>query len=133
MTMIDFLEARIAEDESFAMMDKFEVHWTGSDTRQHFLSRVQAESFARRSSKPSTIKLVPRADGPRSAARRILDECEAKRAIIYECYAILCDEWRQTGDDAAGLAITVLRRMIIPYASHPDCDAKWVPTRAPRA
>jgi len=66
-------------------------------------------------------------------SERLLDECEAKRAIVDECTA--ASEWAASPDcDAplsystlAGALLGALRHLATIYADHPDYDEAWRP------
>ena len=125
MTIIEFLLARIAEEEASAreamgsgsgQWASWNRSWDTSPTRD------LAADGARIAALPVSIdEHVCRHD-----PTRILAECEAKRRIIDECtgglkYDVSC------GEGHWGNFENILDILGLPYADHPDYRKEWRP------
>jgi hypothetical protein len=108
-TIVEFLLARIAEDEEAARGSK-------ADNARNPHMKIPASWIT-------------------GVADRVLAECEAKRRIV-ELSATWMDQGeRATGHDHATVMLktqgitaeTVLRTLVLPYADHPDFDEEWRP------
>ncbi len=119
MTIVEFLEARIAEDELAAQAAvEVSADWQAyydyrdvKDVEGHFV--VQADSL-----RPTMEQAAHIA---RQSPARVLRECEAKRAII-------ADYLRRDalGEVAARNAVEdVLRVLTTVYSDHPDYAGSW--------
>ena len=119
MTIVEFLEARIAEDELAAQAAiegtaGWQAHYDYRDVKDlegHFV--VQADSLY------PTIEQA--AHMARQSPARVLRECEAKRAII-------ADYLRRDalGELAGRNAVAdVLRVLVTVYSDHPDYAGRW--------
>jgi hypothetical protein len=119
MTIVEFLEARIAEDEltaqaAFEGSPEWRTHYDYRDVKDsegHFV--IQADS-----AHPTVEQAAHIA---RHSPARVLRECEVKRATIAEFLR------RDALDDLPGRTVVedVLRSFCSVYADHPDYDASW--------
>jgi len=110
MSIVEFLRARLDEDEAIARnalgLLGMETPWHDIETlRQRGLTRADARHVARHSS------------------RRVLREVEAKRRIVDL-------GWHHLGDEDYGWGMEEAKRQILaimalPYADHPDYDPEW--------
>ncbi len=116
MTLVEFLQARIAEDDAHARasystllichLDRCKI--PGSDERATFLHHERWEP------------------------PRVLAECEAKRRIV-EHHAIgvygdeSCSICTEVGTQAQEWPCLTLRLLAMPYADHADYLAEWAP------
>ena len=96
MTLIEFLEARITEDQVRATMRAW--HAEGCDT-------------------------IPDAEGYTypcdcGVPERMSAECEAKRRIVEDCEAVIV--LSDADDNGAQLAPAILAYLALPYVDHPD-------------
>lgn len=123
MTLSEFLEARIAEDEAVA--NRYPDLNSGSD---HWELLVD---FDRDYSEPTAIAIEP---------ARVLAECEAKRrivalhpprwAVVYRdserLLAMAFDQESVKVEAASGPVYDPeVRVLALPYADHPDYDEEW--------
>ena len=111
MTIVEFLLARIAEDERCANNARgllgVETAWHEADVlRQRGLTRADAQHMARWS------------------ARRVLAECQAKRAIIEREVE---EETDYAPPQSLVLGDQILEHLAAVYADHPDHNPKWRP------
>jgi hypothetical protein len=105
MTLVEFLQARIAEDEAPALAQV-------TDPAKHPANDMIGPTF----DEVDNVFFI--------GVGRVLAECEAKRRIIAECeiQRQQCDEL-----ETALFADFVLGAMALPYAAHPDYDETWRP------
>lgn len=106
MTLVEFLTARLDEDEAVARRaDADRVHvdpdlsvdaWVCHDTGTH-------------------VGLSP---------ARVLAEVAAKRRIVEMFSGNLHEKW-DDGFEAEKMVVPILRTLALPYASHEDYDAGW--------
>jgi hypothetical protein len=102
MTLIDFLLARIAEDEAAAPDGSL---WLGGEM-PWLLEEGDPPNF------PITVD-----------PRRVLAECEAKRKI-----AAVCAEMEARSENIVGsYAHEILCLLALPYRDHPDFRDFWLP------
>ncbi|MDJ0405868.1 DUF6221 family protein [Rhodococcus erythropolis] len=105
MTIVEFLEARLAEDERIAKA-------TGEDTTYGFTwPNTQYEV---RSSELIHIR--------RHDPERTLREVAAIRSLV-ELHGALSAQWAPNVD--YGFAYTTLRTLAAIYSSHPDYQQEW--------
>lgn len=111
MTLLGFLEARIAELEVEA---RDALAPLGDGPRRGFYSTVgpHGDDWGL-----YTFHVPP---------ARVLAECEAERRIIDAARAKYEDSL-QGGDDTTSLAEEVLHALALPYSDHPDYDEAWRP------
>jgi hypothetical protein len=122
MTIIEFLEARIAEDEAVAraashqkLAGPFHGNWRHDSLHLSSMEREDAKHIARHD------------------PARVLAECAAKRAIIKQWDDVtLEDGVRDERDDIdeihSGLIIAlrdVIKALAAVYSSHPDYRQEW--------
>lgn len=115
MTIIEFLEARLAEDEAMARA----ATGTVGETWEEDYYRVTGVGPVGYDMDAAAIPHVARHD-----PARVLREVEAKRALILEfvgksCYS--CSSERG-GDDIGDRVAWLLAS---PYSDHPDFDTEW--------
>jgi hypothetical protein len=102
MTLVEFLLARIAEDEEGARR----------------ASAVEGGDFA------IAALPLPLMEGIRPGfPTRVLAECEAKRRIVDLYREVETDR----GNDAMSRLDRVLRALALPYVAHPDYRVEWRP------
>lgn len=119
MTIMDFLEARLAEDEAAATAEvdlvaatygkvpgEFKIHYEWARHTAHVENGARGASFA------------PGAPDP----ARVLREVAAKRSLV-ELYGALSAQWAPNVD--YGFAYTALRTLAAIYSSHPDYQQEW--------
>jgi hypothetical protein len=119
MTIVEFLEARIAEDELTAqaaieVSADWRTHYDYSDVKDadgHFV--IQADSRHPTAEQAAHIA--------RHSPARVLRECEAQRAVIADFLR------REALGDVAGRSIVedVLRVLGAVYCDHPDYNPAW--------
>lgn len=105
--MIEFIQARLAEDEAAALRA---TNWLGpwelENTHHH--TAADADFFSR------------------NTARRVRREVEAKRALLamakgaLHAFGVKDSEWLRWHEPA-------LRHLAVVYADHPDYDEEWRP------
>lgn len=135
MTIVKFLEARIAEDEEAAkaarpgpwVLDEDEWRPEGPKIGDGALM-VPTEGSA-----PCNDE-IPEADSRHIARHdpdRVLRECAAKRAIVDD-YAYACDRGVEDSDYDIGAQTgeaevlgTAVRRLANVYSDHPDFNPSW--------
>ena len=128
-TLVEFLLARIAEDEAVARsVIAARTRPRSGPPKAWWMTgpglSVQdgGASAVARSSAPVSEHIA------RHDPARVLAECEAKRKIV-ELARIWIDSDRTdtyavaSRQELAG----VLHQMVVPYRDHPDCDPKWLP------
>lgn len=98
MNIIEFLEARIAEDEARA----------GSGWSSLGDTRWTTDNYGRDSLTPSAV----------------LAECAAKRAIIAECRPSTLRDL-DAGEDDQPAPLWVARTLAAVYKDHPDYQQEW--------
>ncbi len=126
MTLVDFLLARIAEDEAIA---RCALHLDAVRPcvwqTEHHNSQYHAEPNRCHIAEDSSGHywsvahevFIPNAEHmARHDPARVLLECEAKRRIVQEC-----EPFGRLGDP------DVLMYLALPYADHPDYDDAWRP------
>lgn len=112
MTIVEFLLARIDEDEAPAMLARREEHLMRRDDPQ--LRAERADGYAQ--------VLI--------SSGRVLAECQAKRAIIAEhggrppFHVDPCDAHDV---DMRTIPCDTLRHLAAVYADHPDYRDEWRP------
>lgn len=130
MTLIEFLLARIGEDEAAAFEARTYVrgHWRMNDEMV-----TAGERHVAQVRELTTVEHIARHD-----PARVLAECEAKRRIVERAGAeSLCDEHRRVRDSGCGECIAaeavdiadvlVLLDLAAVYADHPDYRDEWRP------
>lgn len=150
MTLLEFIEARLTEDEATAIaaaealrcgchsLNPDDLHsWTAGDYASgvdlagglHPVVSGTGDWAEDAIPKPVNIHIA------RHDPARVLREVEAKRRIARQCAAMDPDMTFVT-DNALGfgpgdhteLAAQVLALLALPYADHPDYDPSWSPT-----
>jgi len=116
MTITEFLEARIAEDEAALERTSWYPHSThGADA----LGTYRADC-------PDCLGVPSKA--------RVLAECKAKRAIIEQAsivHEVIEGEWgggrtiAEEGWQEGNLGTDLVRTLAAVYADHPDYRAEW--------
>lgn len=119
MTIVEFLEARLTEDELTAQAatdasPEWETHYDYRDVKDlegHFV--VQADSHHPTTTQAAHIAL--------HSPARALRECEAKRAIIADFLR------RDALGDLPGRSAVedTLKAISVVYSRHPDYDPAW--------
>lgn len=150
MTIIEFLEARIAEDEAAARgaaegLAGSGLDWVVAGQRQVRYVNGAGDMYVAvtvaHPAGPYERIRVMRDDSTTAAhiARhdpaRVLAECAAKRAIMgghegrRDLYggrdAYLCEMCTETGPNAQGWPCETLRALAAVYSDHPDYDKDW--------
>ena len=127
MTLIEFLESRISEDEEAARAVEALVPNDPEIRAAHQggQRRSDAEHTAWWRERESALHLT----GTwmvGASPRRVLAECAAKRAItgLHDAQIAASEERRNGFED--GLRVAV-RALALAYASHPDYDEAWRP------
>jgi len=118
MTLVEFLTARIAEDEAVAHRaseDPYVRSWPGA----LMAPALNGDPGTRTVSTPPT---------------RVLAECEAKRVLLTKVLeqiesdeSTIASEYGTPGTDWTTTADMLLHTLAIPYADHPDYLAEWAP------
>lgn len=104
MTIVEFLEARLAEDEQAALAAQNSVPWSAND--QDVASRHLS----------------------RHLPARVLREVVAKRAILREYVdSVKLHEDEAEAPDAVAALEIVVRHMASVYADHPEFEGRWAP------
>lgn len=129
MTLVEFLRARLDEDETVALeattgpwmvtTDPLGTHVENGDGRGRVLMRSGSDRADNRG-RPNAEQIA------RHHPARVLAEVEAKRRIITEA------EWLAENAPASPVvadycAPVLLRLLAPPYADHPDYDPAWRP------
>lgn len=113
MTLVEFLLARIAEDEAVAVATRGNwnaLPWKASDRG-----------------------IAGPVDGPFGHAAvvidpaRVLAECEAKRRIVELHPSVIDDGQTVCSEEQAEWPCPTLRLLALPYADHPDYRDEWRP------
>lgn len=118
MTLIEFLLARIAEDEEAARSapgDSWEVDSQGCcvlPAEDDWMDNIETHGNG-------SAGHIARWD-----PARVLIECKAKRGVIMANAPYDDIQVRRQTRDLAG---ATLRLLALPYASHPDYDESWRP------
>lgn len=133
MNVVEFLEARIAEDEALAN-GSIGMHWDGHYFQQvrtaagdnpHYYKiasgQVPLEHWESKArvDPGTTFNHIARHD-----PARVLAECAAKRKIIAECREDHEDSLTRN-DDTDELASLVLYALATVYKDHPDYREDW--------
>lgn len=116
-TLVEFLLARIAEDEGRA---RSALGLLGIETEWHRVEWLRDRGLTRSDAQHMV----------RHSPRRVLAECEAKRRIV--------DYRQHAARDSAATGMPIfeaqlsaydaaLRALALPYADHPDYDEAWRP------
>ncbi len=119
MTLVEFLLARISEDENHARA-AIEGPWWNHYGDVHTLAPV-----------PDEVRSVAgwtQGNGPHIARwdpTRVLAECETKRQIVED--AVTYDPQPHVVWRGGGIAPSVLALLALPYADHPDYHEEWRP------
>lgn len=123
MTIVEFIEQMIAEDEAVAL-DSFYEGQTWSTEEEVVVSIDQDLE---------PVLFMDRKRDATHAARwspaRVLRECAAKRAIVEmgaERMALMPEFMSQADIGARGQIISTLRALASAYADHEDFDAGWL-------
>jgi hypothetical protein len=146
MNIIEFLNARIDEDETIAA-DAKDHHWSSDD--EHGLldgstpawcvsSHDGAMQYITDVAYPADQEDADTSDHiARHDPARVLAECASKRAIIARFVFWQAGgpcPWKQVGDPDyvrhvphADELEAVLHLLTLPYAGHPDYDPAWTP------
>jgi hypothetical protein len=106
MDLVDFLLARIAEDEAVA---HGAVRWSEGATQWASDGEPDWQHIARWD------------------PARVLAECESKRRIVAELTDMAEQDEMGYHDRAPLFALGVLRLLALPHASHPVYRAEWTP------
>ena len=118
MTVVEFLEARVAEDELTA-----QAAVDGSPSWRVFYDYRDVKDARRPLRRPGR-RLYPSAEQAAHIARhdpaRVLRGCTAVRAVIAE---LLRRE--ATDDDSDPYLEDLVRELAAVYADHPDYDISW--------
>jgi len=104
-TLIEFLTARLDEDEQLALRAR------GDYFSFEVLGRFSAVGDA--------------AHVIRHAPARVLAEVEAKRQILADCMATIANAGAGPGE--YGLALSTIQSLALPYADHDDYRQEWRP------
>lgn len=127
--VVDFLLARIAEDEAVAvaaraLQDHGDDRWWVDGPAQHsrkWWVYATGEKF----NHEQTATHIARHD-----PARVLAECDAKRDLVTGWSAFLggAPEWAAVEmPSLLEMAQRSLRLLAVPYADHPDYDGAWRP------
>lgn len=119
MTIVEFLEARIAEDEALARAVTDGPEWTVDE--QSFIVISGDGPICYDVSSDEVSQHIARHD-----PARILAECAAKRAIIAECREDHEDAM-SSRNDVTEVASEVLYALAAVYKDHPDYSREWTP------
>ena len=111
--ILDFVEARIAEDEARARAVIADDQGEDGGLEDAFteLTDDQRPRFAEDLARLTVHRVVP---------RRVLAECVSKRALIEAVQDHAGDEW-----EADPLHRTVLLALAAAYSDHPDYEQDW--------
>lgn len=113
MNIIEFLLARVAEDEGVAQSVLAEAEHAREPHKFSWRMDFGVNG--------SSV-YFPNDDAPSPA--RVLAECKAKRDIMRSC----SEDYRYamaSGDDTTELAVEVLHAVAAVYSDHPDYDPAW--------
>lgn len=121
MTVVEFLEARITEDEALANIAASELAGTEWHAYSDETTVLASGVPVAETETPEYAPHIARHD-----PARVLAECKAKRAILADRKRIdrsaNPDEWSMGYSDANYGAIQALAAV---YKDHPDYDAGW--------
>lgn len=111
MTIVEFLEARIAEDEAIARGMPFESQWTAhpDETGQP----ITAGGARIATCAESVMEHISR-----HCPARVLAECEAKRRIVEQLQ-------RNVHGAPQGWIDRILEHLAVVYVDHPDYREAW--------
>lgn len=109
MTLVEFLEARISEDEEHA------------NAAAHLDERIYGSSLAVAANLVVAVGIAGQNHVRRWEPARALAECEAKRHLIAE----LAAGRREDIGIGQGTAKHLLGILAAPFADHPDFVASW--------
>ena len=114
MTITEFLEARIAEDEKAARRALGKAQYDGNygDTAAEEVIGMGYNEGCRRRGMRHFERWMP---------ARVLAECEAKRRVVGECVAAM----RREDTSGAVVAHGVVAALVVVYADHPDYRPEW--------
>lgn len=130
MTLVEFLRARLVEDEqaaratAYSLASSIEDPWSvrQKDRRDEMSWAVYSQGKYLKASElyEADARHIARHD-----PARVLAEVDAKRRLIAEVW----DEREgfPTERTPGNTADTVLRHLALPYAEHPDYDEAWRP------
>ena len=108
MTLVEFLSARLDEDEAAAQ----EVHLVACEIHPQGMEDTWC-----------TCPIPARVLAEVEAKRRIVEEHSDTKEDVHECQGYI--------DDRRSVAIwehcPTLRLLALPYADHPDYDEEWKP------
>lgn len=141
MNIVEFLEARIAEDEETAKAAWSDSPWVVHERWHDIRGGRSFNTFAVMDGQRE-VTIVYMGGTARHLAHwhptRVLAECAAKRAIVDECLEVLIrveDDVAEVErgievavdcrDQGPGLAWATLRHLAAAYADHPDYDQVW--------
>jgi hypothetical protein len=126
-TITEFLEARIAEDEAVARECEDSGRWSAWRHEEGLEWWVSSENFGH----VVTTGYVGNNDARPNAEHmarwdpaRVLAECAAKRAILAECRPGTLDDLDCSEDDQPA-PMWVARALAAVYSDHPDYDKDW--------
>lgn len=127
MTIVDFLLARIAEDEAVAR-----AGISSQADPENGWGLIEIQGFAGLSLSPHVGHIHERVQGEhviRWHPARVLAECEAKRRIVAQHRpgkeGDTCEMCTSGGPDAQGWPCDTVRYLAAVYADHPDYDLDW--------
>jgi hypothetical protein len=113
-TLVEFLLARIVEDEAVAA-ELGELWLMVADADRRRLDAGVREGM-------SSVFGVAHGAPAGSAPARLVAELDAKRRIVEHCSGqVSADDLHESGTDD----ITVLLLLALPYADHPDYRPEW--------
>jgi hypothetical protein len=104
MTLVEFLLARIADDEADNATERIPI----PPDRD-----------------PATGEWMTVPGQPRVGSSRVLAECEAKRRIVERCQRAYADQGIYGEDSQEELAGHILRLLALPYADHESFKPEW--------
>lgn len=119
MTLVEFLNARLDEDETVARRaEESPGAYRGHAAGTAPLWTVSAASaFGHELGPRGSVEATP---------GRMLLEVEAKRRIVVKCVDIFSVKWWEY-EDAPDLACETLELLAMPYADHDDYREEWAP------
>jgi len=121
MTLIEFLTARLDEDELVARSCATE-RWTVKDGWHDGLDMEVLSSTY-----PACIEPEEATHTARHDPARVLAEVEAKRRIVDAAQRNPHAPWDAYAIGRDDLGRRALRALALPYADHPDFDEGWRP------
>lgn len=128
MTIAEFLEARIAEDEAAAVAASVSMHGTLHDSQSDWACYVMgAERDSTQWQDEHIMTWWPqRVLAECMAKRAIIGRHEAKRDFVYEAGEFaLCSMCTETGPNAQGWPCGTIRALAAVYSDHPDYNKDW--------